>query len=209
MENWRSVIPERTNAGGAAPAPLWKGSGCSRIATEGSPSGIPGVPVGAGLCPRPLSRGDGDCKRIRRGRPVCRPAGGSREEVCPGGHIGPPLRGGEGVPNQRKIGAKTDLANGAGRSPPPTGGRGSSGNHLGQRRTAERLRRGREEWVKIGSWIIPKVSINAGQSLSHGEAVTAPFAQGSLRDGGYGLPRRFAPRNDSPDPLSFRGGPTG
>ena len=38
---------------------------------------------------------------------------------------------------------------------------------------------------------------------------TAPFAQGSLRDGGCGLPRRFAPRNDSPDPSSFRGGPTG
>ena len=140
---------------------------------------------------------------------MCWPVGVFWAEAFPGGHIGPPLRGGGGVPNQRKIGAKTDLANGAGRSPPPTGGRGSSGNHLGQRRTAERLRRGREEWVKIGSWIIPKVSINAGQSLSHGEAVTAPFAQGSLRDGGYGLPRRFAPRNDSPDPLSFRGGPTG
>ena len=47
------------------------------------------------------------------------------------------------------------------------------------------------------------------QPWSHGEAVTAPFTQGSLGDGGYGLPRRFAPRNDSPDPLSFRGGPTG
>ena len=30
-----------------------------------------------------------------------------------------------------------------------------------------------------------------------------------LGTGGYGLPRRFAPRNDSPDPLSFRGGQTG
>ena len=30
--------------------------------------------------------------------------------------MGPPLRGVEGIPNQRKIGAKTDLANGAGRS---------------------------------------------------------------------------------------------
>ena len=39
--------------------------------------------------------------------------------------------------------------------------------------------------------------------------LTAPFTQGSLGDGGCGLPRRFAPRNDSPDPLSFRGGPTG
>ena len=38
--------------------------------------------------------------------------------------------------------------------------------------------------------------------------LTAPFTQGSLGDGGCGLPRRFAPRNDSPKPLSFRGGPT-
>ena len=39
--------------------------------------------------------------------------------------------------------------------------------------------------------------------------LTAPFTQGSLWAGGCGLPRRFASRNDSPDPLSFRGGPTG
>ena len=39
--------------------------------------------------------------------------------------------------------------------------------------------------------------------------LTAPFTQGSLWGRGNGLPRRFAPRNDSPDPLSFRGGPTG
>ena len=38
---------------------------------------------------------------------------------------------------------------------------------------------------------------------SRPSAVTAPFTQGSLGDGGCGLPRRFAPRNDSPDPLSF------
>ena len=79
----------------------------------------------------------------------------------------------------------------------------------GQRRTAERLRRGREGWVGIGAEITPKGVINLGQSLSHGCAVTAPFAQGSLWAGGCGLPRRFASRNDSPDPLSFRGGPTG
>ena len=77
--------------------------------------------VGAGRRPRPLSGVDGACRRIRRGRPACRPVGGSRAEVCPGGHIGPPLHGVEGIPNQRKIGAKTDLANGAGQSPPPTG----------------------------------------------------------------------------------------
>ena len=68
---------------------------------------------------------------------------------------------------------------------------------------------GRKGWVEIGAEITPKVPINAGQSLSHGEAVTAPFAQGSLWDGGCGSPCRFAPRNDSPDSLSFRGGPTG
>ena len=52
-----------------------------------------------------------------------------------------------------------------------------------------------------------------GSSTSDNPSVslrlTAPFAQGSLWDGGCGLPRRFAPRNDSPDPLSFREGPTG
>ena len=81
-------------------------------------------------------------------------------------------------------------------------------NCPGQRCTAERLRRDREGWVKIGAEIIPKRAINSGQSLSHGEAVTAPFTQGSLGDGGCGLPRRFAPRNDNGF-LSFRGGPTG
>ena len=188
MENWFAGFAERH--------PVFDG-GCNRSGRGGalSPPGFPGaMKVSTGSC---------------RGRPMCRPVGVFWAGACPGGHIGPPLRGGGGVPNQRKIGAKPDLANGAGQSPPPTGGRGSSGNHLGQQRTAERLRRGREEWVKIGSWIIPIVSINAGQSLSHGEAVTAPFAQRSLRDGGYVVPRRFAPRNDSPDPVSFRGGPTG
>ena len=53
----------------------------------------------------------------------------------------------------------------------------------GQRRTAERLRRGREGWVEVGAEITPKGAINLGQSLSHGEAVTAPFAQGSLGTG--------------------------
>ena len=77
----------------------------------------------------------------------------------------------------------------------------------GQRRTAERLRRGWEEGVEIEAGIIPEGGINTGQSLSHGCAVPAPFTQGSLWDGGCGLPRRPCgpPRNDSPDPLSFRG----
>ena len=81
----------------------------------------------------------------------------------------------------------------------------------GQRRTAERLRRDREERVEIGAGIIPKVSSNLGQSLSQPAADSSlytrePFPAG---DGGCGLPRCSAPRNDSPDLLSFRGGPTG
>ncbi len=36
-----------------------------------------------------------------------------------------------------------------------------------------------------------------------------PLHKGAFGDGGCGLPRRFAPRNDSPDSLPFRGGPTG
>ena len=56
----------------------------------------------------------------------------------------------------------------------------------------------------------PKGAINTGQSLSHGlRPCQLPLHKGALGDGGCGLPRRFAPRNDSPDSLSFRGGPTG
>ena len=60
--------------------------------------------------------------------------------------------------------------------------------------------------MENGAEIIPKGVINLGQSLSHGCAVPAPFAQGSLRDGGCGLPRRPCgpPRNDNGF-LSFRG----
>ena len=117
-----------------------------------------GVHVGTGLRPRPLSPGgDGGCRRIRRGRPMCRPEYVLLREPFTGGYTGPPLRGVEGIPN-----------------------------HPGQRRTAERLRRGCEERVGIGAEIIPKGAINAGQSLSHGCAVPAPFTQGSLALRGTG-----------------------
>ena len=66
------------------------------------------------------------------------------------------------------------------------------------------------KWVGIAAEIIPKGTSNAGQSLSHGlRPCQLPLHKGALGDGGCGLPRRFAPRNDSPDSLSFRGGPTG
>ena len=66
------------------------------------------------------------------------------------------------------------------------------------------------KWVGIAAEIIPKGTSNAGQSLSHGlRPCQLPLHKGALGDGGCGSPRRFAPRNDSPDSLSFRGGPTG
>ena len=64
------------------------------------------------------------------------------------------------------IGAERRLSLRGGTEPAPYTGIESVSNHPGQRRTAERLRRGREGWVGIGAEIIPKVSSNAGQSLS-------------------------------------------
>ena len=46
-------------------------------------------------------------------------------------------------------------------------------------------------------------------SATGGARKRPPLHKGAFRTGGCGLPRRFAPRNDSPKPLSFRGGPTG
>ena len=74
--------------------------------------------VGAGLRPRPVFRGRG----IRRGRPMCRPGHGSVAGPIHGRtHRSAPTRGGRRS-GATGIGAETDLANGAGRSPPPTGG---------------------------------------------------------------------------------------
>ena len=182
-------------------------------------------PVGAGLRPRPVWGGRW---RFCRGRPACRPVGGFWAEAFPGGHMGPPLRGGGGVPKPTEIGAETDLANGAGRSPPPTGGSGSgpaAGRAWGvagcghpalreQRRwcvaagrcghrplriegevsattrasSAQRsvCAAGAKKWVGIATEVTPKGASNAGQSLSHGCAVPAPFTQGSLALRGMG-----------------------
>ena len=148
--------------------------------------------------------------------------GGARGEACPGGHIGPPLRGYRkrsgtngnwcrtgpcqrggtgpaplqgnqsravygGVWSPRPTGASPVVpSSGPMWASAPTGRRGGCRDHLGQRRTAEHLRRDREERVGIGAEIIPKGAINAGQSLSHGCAVPAPFTQGSLALRGTG-----------------------
>ena len=111
---------------------------------------------------------------------MCRPGHGSLRDPSTGGHIGPPLRREVEVP-------ATTQASGAQRSVCGADGK--------------------------NRWESRQRSSPKGPSTSDNPSVglwpTAPFAQGSLGDGGCGLPRRFAPRNDSPDPLSFRGGPTG
>ena len=89
----------------------------------------------------------------------------------------------------------------------PTDRRGSSSNHPGQRRTAKRLRQrvgemGRERGRDHPRSVHQRRTIPQSRPL----AVTAPFTQGSLGDGGCGLPRRPVgpPRNDNGF-LSFRG----
>ena len=114
-----------------------------------------GVHVGTGLRPRPLSPGgDGGCRRIRRGRPMCRPEYVLLREPFTGGYTGPPLRGVEGIPN-----------------------------HPGQRRTAERLRRGCEGMGGDRSRDHPKGTINAGQSLSQPAADSSLYTREPLGTG--------------------------
>ena len=66
---------------------------------------------------------------------MCRPGRGSSRDPFAGGHIGPPLRGGRGIPEPTGIGAKTDHASGVGQSPPP----------------AEALEQTCGGWVRLGS----------------------------------------------------------
>ena len=155
------------------------------------------------------------------------------QRVYPGGDIGPPLRGGGGVPNQRKIGAKTGPCLRGGTEPAPyrrqeqngcggvrlgcgfrrpnfvpkfgasvmgigpyalwgTARRGRRALRMvaesrrdcpGQRRTAERLRRGREGWVEVGAEITPEGAINAGQSLSQPAADSSLYTREPLGTG--------------------------
>ena len=187
-----------------------------------SPPGLGGVDggsVGADLCVGPWT---GPVRRRFRADTWVRPyAVGEasrnqrklvRKRTLPTGRDGArPLRGSGagrcvqdgGVRSPRPTGATQVVpSSGPPGSSAPTEGVGSCRNHPGQRRTAKRLRRGWEEWVESEAEITPEVSSNAGQCQ-------LPLHKGAFGDGGCGLPCRFAPRNDSPDPLSFRGGPTG
>ena len=196
---------------------------------------------------------------------MCRPVDGSREAACPGGHIGPPLHNAGNVPEITESGVENEhFPNGAGRSPPPTGGAEQSGLRRGAPGVwlpPAKFRNGiwgvshghpalrvRHRWctaradVGIGPYgkertphQPPGLAAQSGASAARmggmgrergrdhppkgpstpdNPSVTAkpcqlPLHKGAFGDGGCGLPRRFAPRNDSPDPLSFRRGPTG
>ena len=70
----------------------------------------------------------------------------------------------------------------------------------GQRRTAERLRRGREGWVGIGAEIIPKVSSNAGQSLSQPAADSSLYTREPCPAGDGGSGRRVVGPYGKPKP---------
>ena len=198
-------------------------------------------PFDAGTVPARGPGVDGGCNRIRRGRPTCRPVGGFREETFPGGHIGPPLRGGERFPQPTRPSCAEASATGRDRARPPQGNQSravyggvksprpmeatqvvpSEGpkwasaptdrkrdlcDHLGQRRTAERLR----QRVRGNGWESEQGSSPKGSSTSDNPSVslrlTAPFAQGSLGDGGCGSPRRpVGPPRNYNGFLSFRG----
>ena len=80
---------------------------------------------GCGFCP--FSGVDGYCIRACRGRPMCRPVGGFREETCPGGHTGPPLRGVGSVQRSTEIGMKRRLVQRGGAEPAPYRGSGAGG----------------------------------------------------------------------------------
>ena len=65
----------------------------------------------------------------------------------------------------------------------PTGRRRSLSKHPGQRRTAERLRRGRKGWVGIAAEIIPKGGSNLGQSLSRPPGASSLYTREPLGTG--------------------------
>ena len=111
---------------------------------------------------------------------MCRPEYAPSRHPPTGGHTGPPLRGEGEVP-------VTTRASGAQRSVCAADGR--KGLESRQRSS-------------------PKCPATSDDPSVTAAPCQLPLHKGAFGDGGCGLPRRFAPRNDSPKPLSFREGPT-
>ena len=120
---------------------------------------------GGALSP-PAARGDEGCNRIRRGRPMCRPGHGSSRDLPTGGHIGPPLRGAEGIPEPTEIDGIRRLSQRGGTEPAPYRGTGA-----GRRRGAP------------GVWLPPAKFRNGIWGVSHGHRPLRPA-------GGRGTARR-------------------
>ena len=84
---------------------------------------------------------------------MCRPGHGPSRHPFTGGHIGPPLHNAGNVPEITESGVENEhVPNGAGRSPPPTGGAEQSG----LRRGAPRV------------WLPPAKFRNGIWGVSHG-----------------------------------------
>ena len=134
---------------------------------------------------------------------MCPPVNGSREEVCPGRHMGRPPRFYRGSHQPREERAGTEprpyrsiVVCSSGPMYRRHGLRpyGEKGKPHRPPWPAEQsiCASGHKGWVGHAAEIIPKVSSNLGQSLNRGIAATAPFAQGSLALRGTG-PRWGAP----------------
>ena len=144
-----------------------------------------GVHVGTGLRPRPLSPGgDGGCRRIRRDRPMCRPrirsvAGAVHGRIT----AGPPLtRGGRCSEPPRPAAPRRSVFCGA-------GAREWAGD-----RSRDGRKRNHQRWTIPQSACGCQLPLHTGEPWGRGMRIAA-----SLRSSVMTVP----------DPLSFRGGPTG
>ena len=135
-----------------------------RTATAGGTEqdGDGGVRPGCGF--RPFSGADEYCIRACRGRPMCRPVDGFRKETCPGGHVGPPLRGVGSVREPTEIGA--------GRKHSPAGRDGARPLQKERRRS----RRGAP-----GVWLLPSKFQNGIWGVGRGHR---PLRPAGGREGG-------------------------
>ena len=125
---------------------------------------------------------------------MCPPGHASSRDPFTGRHTGRPLRSRSKYPSTPEERAGTEPrpyrsiavpSSGPMWASAPTKGKEGCRNHPGQRRRAERLRRGWEEGVGIVAEIIPKYPATS-DNPSVALRATAPFAQGSLALRGTG-----------------------
>ena len=174
--------------------------------------------AGTGLRPRPLSREGGDCRRIRRGRPRCRPGHGFSRNLLTGGHIGPPLRGVGRSSEPTEIGAKRCLSLRGGTEPAPYGsnraGRSTAGCAWGVASASQIPKRnlGRQSWSPRLTEATQVVPSEGPMYLRHGfrQPNFVPKFRASVMGVGPYAPRgdegRHAVPRAWPPPTKFRDG---